>query len=87
MRKIFLMLILLLPQANYSHKLHKNDSVSDIDGIRQLTSRERSLIQTFPEDFYFSGTKTSVEQMLGNAVPVSFAKYIGSCTQHYASTA
>ena len=68
------------------YKLHKNDPVSDMTGIRPLTTRERSLIQTFPDDFYFVGTKTSIEQMIGNAVPVNLAKYVGNCIQQYVSS-
>ena len=37
---------------------------------------ERGLLQTFPEDFVFVGLKTSVEQMIGNAVPVNMANFI-----------
>jgi len=34
------------------------------------------MIQTFPEDFDFSGTKTNIEQMIGNAVPVNLGYFI-----------
>ncbi|MFC2720197.1 MAG: DNA cytosine methyltransferase, partial [Bacteroidota bacterium] len=47
-----------------------------LNGIRALTSLERSMIQTFPEYFKFEGTKTNVEQMIGNAVPVNLGYYI-----------
>ena len=46
--------------------------------IRPLTTIERSYIQTFPTYFHFSGTKTDLEQMIGNAVPVNLAKFIAS---------
>ena len=49
---------------------HPTDPIKDLTGIRALTSVERSMIQTFPKDFKFIGTKTSIEQMIGNAVPV-----------------
>ncbi len=58
------------------YALHPSDPVDSLDGIRPLTSLERSMIQTFPEDFDFSGTKTSVEQMIGNAVPVNLGRYV-----------
>lgn len=34
------------------------------------------MIQTFPEDFSFDGTKTNIEQMIGNAVPVNLGYYV-----------
>ncbi|AXP62103.1 DNA cytosine methyltransferase [Haemophilus influenzae] len=46
--------------------------------VRPLTTIERSYIQTFPKSFLFSGTKTDLEQMIGNAVPVNLAKFIAS---------
>ena len=67
--------------ANY--KLHANDPVDSLEGIRPLTTKERSLIQTFPESFKFIGTKTDMEQMIGNAVPVNLAKYVGDSITAY----
>lgn len=46
--------------------------------IRQLTTIERSLIQTFPRDFKFSGSKTNLDQMIGNAVPVNLAYFVAN---------
>ena len=43
------------------------------EGIRSLTTIERSYIQTFPRGFKFFGNKTDMEQMIGNAVPVNLA--------------
>lgn len=56
---------------------HSNDPIDSLEGIRPLTTRERSMIQTFPEDFCFLGNKSNQEQMIGNAVPVNLGKYIG----------
>jgi len=50
----------------------------ELDKIRPLTTLERSYIQTFPTDFKFSGTKTNMEQMIGNAVPVNLALYVAN---------
>lgn len=58
------------------YKLHPGDPVDSLEGIRPLTTKERSMIQTFPEDFDFSGTKTNIEQMIGNAVPVNLGYFI-----------
>lgn len=41
------------------------------------------MIQTFPKDFKFLGNKTDMEQMIGNAVPVNLARYIGECIMAY----
>ena len=46
--------------------------------VRPLTTLERSLIQTFPANFKWSGTKTDQEQMIGNAVPVNLAAYVAN---------
>lgn len=56
---------------------HPGDPESvDIDNVRPLTTTERSYIQTFPKTFIFEGTKTALEQMIGNAVPVNLAKFV-----------
>ena len=41
------------------------------------------MIQTFPEDFDFNGTKTNVEQMIGNAVPVNLGYYVADAIFRY----
>lgn len=53
---------------------HPKDSAQLSDDIRTLTTRERASVQTFPETFGFVGTKTNVNQMIGNAVPVELAR-------------
>lgn len=65
------------------YKLHPGDPVETLEGIRCLTTKERSIIQTFPEDFSFDGAKTDLEQMVGNAVPVNLARYVGSAILEY----
>ena len=55
----------------------------DLSEIRPLTTIERSYIQTFPKDFIFTGTKTDLEQMIGNAVPVNLAKFIAQAIQKF----
>jgi len=62
-----------MPQT---YKFHNADAAKSFDKIRALNSVERGLLQTFPEDFVFLGPKTSVEQMIGNAVPVNMANFI-----------
>ena len=65
------------------YTLHPGDPVSSLEGIRPLTTRERSMIQTFPEDFSFEGTKTDIEQMIGNAVPVNLGKFVADAIFRY----
>ena len=48
-----------------------------VNQSRPLTPKERSYIQTFPQDFYFFGSKSDLNTMIGNAVPVNLAKYVG----------
>ena len=43
---------------------------------RALTNRERARLQTFPDDFVFSGTKEQVRKQIGMAVPAEGAKLI-----------
>lgn len=62
---------------------HSNDSV-EIEGVRELTTLERALIQTFPEGFIFpSASKTTNEQLIGNAVPVKLAEYVAKAVMNY----
>ncbi len=65
------------------YQLHSNDPVKSLEGIRPLTTLERSMIQTFPKDLRFLGNKTNMEQMIGNAVPVNLARYVGECIMAY----
>ncbi|QBC44588.1 DNA cytosine methyltransferase [Iodobacter fluviatilis] len=61
---------------------HDGDT-SSLDGIRPLTTLERARVQTFPSDFSWSGTKTDLEQMIGNAVPVELGKYVANAIKKY----
>ena len=65
------------------YTLHHNDPVTTLEGIRPLTALERSMIQTFPKNFKFLGTKTNLEQMIGNAVPVNLGKFVADCINSY----
>lgn len=65
------------------YQLHPGDPVTTLEGIRPLTSKERSMIQTFPEDFNFEGTKTNMEQMIGNAVPVNLGYFVADAIFRY----
>jgi DNA (cytosine-5)-methyltransferase 1 len=65
------------------YPIHHNDPVKDLNGVRPLTTKERSMIQTFPEDYKFFGTKSEIEQMIGNAVPVNLGKFVASAILEY----
>lgn len=67
--------------ANYV--IHSADKTSDLSKVHVLTTKERSYIQTFPESFIFVGTTSSIEQAIGNAVPVKMAEYIGRIIYRY----
>lgn len=66
-----------------NYKRHPADKADISQGVRALTSRERGYIQTFPDSFVFSGSKTEVELAIGNAVPPSLAKYVAECIKTY----
>lgn len=62
---------------------HSNDPCPLDDSIRALTTLERASIQTFPSAYKWVGNKTDVEQMIGNAVPVDLAKFVGEMLMHH----
>ena len=66
-----------------NYKRHPADKADIKDGVRALTTKERSYLQTFPEDFTFVGAKTDVELAIGNAVPPALAKYVAQCIQSF----
>lgn len=67
-----------------SYVVHPADKTSDLSKVRPLTTKERSYIQTFPETFVLIGSQSSIEQAIGNAVPVKMAEYIGRHIREYA---
>ena len=67
-----------------SYKRHHADKADVSEGVRPLTFKERSYLQTFPEEFEFVGSKTDIEQAIGNAVPVKLAEYVAKCINDYA---
>jgi DNA (cytosine-5)-methyltransferase 1 len=44
---------------------------------RPFTTREYARIQTFPDDWKFSGSQGSVYKQIGNAVPVNLGEALG----------
>ena len=66
-----------------NYRRHHGDAAAIEDGVRALTAKERSYLQSFPESFKFEGAKTSVELAIGNAVPPALAKYVATCIVEY----
>nr|WP_202795626.1 DNA cytosine methyltransferase [Bacillus coahuilensis] len=66
------------------YKGHHNDTAKP-EEVRALTTIERSYFQTFPKDFIFEGSKTNLEQMIGNAVPVKLAEFVANAINNYIS--
>lgn len=58
------------PAQKQTERCHPSES-------RPLTTREYARIQTFPDDWEFSGSDSQVYKQIGNAVPVNLAFAIG----------
>lgn len=52
---------------------------------RTLTPREAARIQSFPDDFVFYGTKSSICQQIGNAVPPKIGYFWAEFAKHILS--
>jgi DNA (cytosine-5)-methyltransferase 1 len=66
---------------------HPNDTNQNLEEVRPLTAIERSHIQTFPKDFKFGQrSKSDLEQLIGNAVPVKLGEYVAQSLKEYIET-
>lgn len=66
-----------------SYQIKSNDATSDLSQVKVLSTEERFRIQTFPKNFKLSGSKTDLEQIVGNAVPVELAAYVARILKGY----
>lgn len=48
---------------------------------RTITPREAARIQSFPDRYVFTGTKTSIHKQIGNAVPPKVAYFLAEATR------
>ncbi|WP_326512255.1 DNA cytosine methyltransferase [Clostridium intestinale] len=54
----------------------------DPQQARTITVREAARLQSFDDDFEFSGSMSSDYEMIGNAVPPEFSKRLAECIFH-----
>ncbi|MSS56230.1 DNA cytosine methyltransferase [Holdemanella biformis] len=54
----------------------------DSSQARSITIREAAILQSFPNDFIFLGSNAYCYKMIGNAVPVLFAKKIAEAIEN-----
>ena len=66
-----------------NYVIHPADKTSDLSKVHVLTTKERSYIQSFPVSFEFVGTTSSIEQAIGNAVPVKMAEYVANAIMEH----
>lgn len=59
-----------------NYNFHEGDTSKDKSAIRVLDYYFRAQIQTFPKSFVFTGSKTNIEQIIGNSVPVKLAEFV-----------
>ena len=67
------------PSPTIVAHLHKDGYMfihPDIEQLRTITIREAALLQSFPMDYKFVASNPYCYKMIGNAVPVLFAKGI-----------
>ena len=63
---------------------HEGDAAPiNAPGMRPLTTRERSRIQTFPAEWDLVGNRSNIEQIIGNAVPCALGEFVGNAINQF----
>ena len=62
--------VLTTPQMKQTERCHPTE-------VRPFSVRENARIQSFPDNWEFTGTVASKYKQIGNAVPCNLAKAIG----------
>ena len=52
-----------------------------VDNVRSITIREAARIQSFPDDYFFEGSRSAAFKQIGNAVPVKLAEHVANAVR------
>lgn len=66
-----------LPARTVTASSQQDWIIDDVRGLRRLCPRECAAIQTFPQKWFFAGSRVSKYRQIGNAVPPVLAQAIG----------